>query len=89
MRFLACISLLLILGGMASAQTMLPAPGAGRMICCPRVGPQTMVRDSGGNLYVIYRYQLSTIAPNKRMAAGHRPQRKPGLNLEHDVAERF
>jgi hypothetical protein len=64
MRFLACISLLLILGGVASSQTVLNAPGAGRMICCPRVGPQTMVRDSGGNLYVIYRYQLSTIAPN-------------------------
>lgn len=68
MRLFGCIGLVLLLGGAITAQTVLFGPGASRGFQAGRAGPQTMVRDSGGDLYVIYRYQVSTVNLEWRLA---------------------
>ncbi|MBN2490134.1 MAG: hypothetical protein JXQ29_04730 [Planctomycetes bacterium] len=61
MRFLAGVSLFVLLAGAMSAQTVLYGPSPHRGFPNGHVGPETIVRDSGGNLYVIYRHQISTV----------------------------
>ena len=66
MRILVCLGLVSVLLGVVlletgTAQTVLNGPSTSRAFPNGRVGPQTLVRDSGGNLYVIYRYQPTTV----------------------------
>ena len=60
MRILVCLCLFALLAGIGSAQSVLYGPGTTRAFQTPYTGPQTMVRDSQANLYVIYRYQVGT-----------------------------
>ena len=61
MRLLCVLCLFLVIGSAVSAQTVLYGPGASRAFQTAYTGPQTIVRDSKANLYVIYRYQVSTV----------------------------
>jgi len=60
MRVLYCSCLILALLGTVSAQSVIYGPGSTRAFQTAYSGPQTIVRDSKANLYVIYRYQVST-----------------------------
>jgi len=60
MRSLTAIALVFALGGMGFAQTLLYGPSSSRAFQSPYAGPQTLVRNSAGNLYIIYRYQVGT-----------------------------
>ena len=61
MRVLCCLSLILVLAGIGSAQSILYGPGSTRGFQTGYSSPQTIVRDSKANLYVIYRYQVTTV----------------------------
>ena len=67
MRILGCICLSLLFGVAVSAQTVINGPGSGRAFVSTKVAPQNIVRDSGGSLYVIYRYQVSTVNSEWRL----------------------
>jgi len=60
MRFLCFPSLILVLLSTLTAQTIIYGPGSSRAFQTAYSGPQTIVRDSKANLYVIYRYQVSS-----------------------------
>jgi hypothetical protein len=49
------------LAGLLPAQNTIYGPGSHRGFQNARTGPQTIVRDSQGSLFVIYRYQLTTV----------------------------
>lgn len=59
LRFAVLASLLL--GLSVSAQSVIYGPGSTRAFETSYTGPQTMVRDSKANLYVIYRYAVNTL----------------------------
>ncbi|MBN2490675.1 MAG: hypothetical protein JXQ29_07490 [Planctomycetes bacterium] len=61
MRIAGCMGLVLALLGTVSAQTVIYGPSTTRSFLTPMSGPQIIVRDSQANLYVIYRYQVSSI----------------------------
>jgi len=58
MRVLASSCLVLLFTGLATAQK--PIVTSPYRVYQTMVGPQSIVRDSGGNLYVIYRYMTSS-----------------------------
>ena len=60
MRSLFVLSLIAVLVGVGSTQTVLQGPGSSRAVPNGYTSPQTLVRDSKANLYVIYRYQVGT-----------------------------
>ena len=82
MRTLCVFCLFLILAGAVSAQTVLWGPGSSRGFQSAKAGPQTLVRDSGGNLYVIYRYQMSTINTEWRLAIGRSSDQGQTWNMK-------
>jgi len=81
MRILCCLCLVLLTGGLLSAQTVLWGPGSTRGFQAGKAGPQTLVRDSGGSLYVIYRYQVSTINTEWRLAIGQSKDKGATWNM--------
>ncbi len=52
--------LLTVLAGIAHGQTILDGPSPNRAFQTPYTGADTIVQDSRGTLFVIYRYQLGT-----------------------------
>ena len=81
MRTLSILCLFLILGGAVCAQTVINGPGSSRGFQSAKAGPQTIVRDSGGSLYVIYRYQLSTVNLEWRLAIARSTNQGTSWNM--------
>ena len=87
MRLLCVLCLFLVLGGAVSAQTVINGPGTTRAFQSPYAGPQTIVRDSKANLYVIYRYQVSSVQWDIAIAQSTNGGKSWDLNWQKGFAD--